>query len=591
MSFMGDVFSYTISELMAIINIPHLHPDIIVKNTTIYSTNFPEKKDFFFKVRKRLLNTYKERYPINNKYNITADYDDVDYYDGRNSDSGSGSDSDSDKSIDIGNGVKNNGIKEGFSQMEESKKDTSDNNNNNMSAWTSSAILTQDNPVQTDKNTDRGEEQSSILKTPGDEHFPMQRKQLGVSNSYDIPVVQGTLNPNLKNTVSRFINLDSQFRQYTTASDNASHYTLDLSDPLLNTLSIRLYSYSIPFTWYMFDHNLGNTCFWVQFISENTPNTSIQISINSGNYTSDKFVEELNTSLSSEFISVTGVTLPPPVSYNLNNGKISISLEGWKHKSNDLLVVDESTKIVFHDVTGVLRCGGGCSNSGGNRDNNINQTLGWTMGFRNTVVGAALVTADAVADFNGPKYIVLSIDDYNQNHIENGLISISETSNVLKMPDYYTPDMPRYCLHPNTNNTSELQGDGATDLLLAGKSTIEYTSTSQIVASAPRTLTNAQMYTINEISKNRNNNTKFKSHAPTNSDILAIIPIKRASNTPIGTVITEFSGALQDNVRNYFGPVNISRLRLKLSDDRGNILNLNGSDWCATLIATCLYQY
>ena len=30
---------------------------------------------------------------------------------------------------------------------------------------------------------------------------------------------------------------------------------------------------------------------------------------------------------------------------------------------------------------------------------------------------------------------------------------------------------------------------------------------------------------------------------------------------------------------------------VKLVDDKGNVINLNGSDWCFTLICECLYQY
>jgi hypothetical protein len=32
-------------------------------------------------------------------------------------------------------------------------------------------------------------------------------------------------------------------------------------------------------------------------------------------------------------------------------------------------------------------------------------------------------------------------------------------------------------------------------------------------------------------------------------------------------------------------------MRLKLLDDKGNVLNLNGGDWCITIIAELLYQY
>jgi hypothetical protein len=58
-----------------------------------------------------------------------------------------------------------------------------------------------------------------------------------------------------------------------------------------------------------------------------------------------------------------------------------------------------------------------------------------------------------------------------------------------------------------------------------------------------------------------------------------------------GDVYVEFSGSLQDNKRVYFGPVNISRMRVRLLDDKGNNLNLNGADWSLTLLSENLYQY
>jgi hypothetical protein len=53
----------------------------------------------------------------------------------------------------------------------------------------------------------------------------------------------------------------------------------------------------------------------------------------------------------------------------------------------------------------------------------------------------------------------------------------------------------------------------------------------------------------------------------------------------------EFSGSLQDNKRTYFGPVNIDRMRVRLLDDKGNILNLNGAEWSISIISENLYQY
>jgi hypothetical protein len=58
-----------------------------------------------------------------------------------------------------------------------------------------------------------------------------------------------------------------------------------------------------------------------------------------------------------------------------------------------------------------------------------------------------------------------------------------------------------------------------------------------------------------------------------------------------GDVNVEFGGSMQDNKRIYFGPVNISRIRVKLLDDKGHVVNLNGCDWCVTIISENLYQY
>jgi hypothetical protein len=128
-------------------------------------------------------------------------------------------------------------------------------------------------------------------------------------------------------------------------------------------------------------------------------------------------------------------------------------------------------------------------------------------------------------------------------------------------------------------------------LLIAGKYASDYTPTPVVLPSAPRTLTNAQIYAINEINKNNNNLTNYISRAPTSSDTLAIIPVKTSVGVQTGSLLVEFSGSLQDSSRTYFGPVDIDRMTVKLLDDKGNVLNLNGNDWCFTLVCECLYQY
>jgi hypothetical protein len=204
--------------------------------------------------------------------------------------------------------------------------------------------------------------------------------------------------------------------------------------------------------------------------------------------------------------------------------------------------------------------------------------------------------------------LILVIDDYNQNHVNNSLVSIAQYSNTLKIPSYYSPDIPYTCLTQTpAQQAKNLQNlvdevvlqsvlndqtvNAQNGLLIAGKYHEEYTSTPIMLPSAPRTLTSAQLYTINSINSNNNNLTNYLAKAPTSSDILAIIPVKTSVGVPTGSLLVEFSGSLQDSSRTYFGPVNIERMAVKLIDDKGNVLNLNGNDWCVTLVCECLYQY
>ena len=48
---------------------------------------------------------------------------------------------------------------------------------------------------------------------------------------------------------------------------------------------------------------------------------------------------------------------------------------------------------------------------------------------------------------------------------------------------------------------------------------------------------------------------------------------------------------LDEATRVYFGPVDIERMRVRLVNDKGYTVNLNGNDWSFTLTATALYQY
>jgi hypothetical protein len=599
-----NVDNYTITELLTILDLDDPNEDEIIESTNNYIKRFspsgenqPQLVNFFQSIQTKLL-----RYM---------------------------------------NQLENSGVDAEYSP---NAKQTDD--------WYKYEALPQDNEVQKDKITDRFQK----IDVYDNQHVPMNRQQLGVNNNFQVNVAQDILNPNLKNTISRFINIDSQFRQASGGSEAIStDFTLDLSDPLTDVLNLTLYSIQIPYTWYTIDYIYGNTCFWITNPTDDGKSTNtFKIFIEPGNYKPAEFCLALNnafTNADNFTIPYSDVTWSQPFTYigslspapdiavfNSNNGKITLYLsDDWEDpagnkiktlmKNLDTFDKDLFAFFTFFDLTGTKSCyeSGSypCSASTG-QGHTFNGTLGWLMGYRlpiepvftANVVGPAPYIynkgnkALAVLNLNGPKYFILVLDDYNQNHINNGLITITQLSKTLPLPSYYNLSQPYICNLNATNLPDQLDLNTLGNLAtldsaeaialglskenlfnsLGDKIDLAGAKVEQILPSAPRTLTQAQIYTVNEIIKNRNKTISFRSKAPTNSDTFALIPIKYGG-LKTGDLYVEFSGSLQDNKRIYFGPVDIDRLRVKLLDDKGNVVDLHGGDWSITLISENLYQY
>jgi len=434
----------------------------------------------------------------------------------------------------------------------------------------------------------------NLLFDGGDSDVPViNEKTQDVTNTFIPSVVKGTTNPLLTNTFTTFMNIDSRYRQYTSTNSNTD-FILDLSEPLKRLLSLQLYSYQIPFSWYIIDSSIGNTCFWIEDLSTNT---IVNISIDSGNYTPTSLTTELNSKIV-EAGFVFGSTTKP-FYYKETQTKIIFNLYGGTYQvdGKEKFTINENTRIIFFDFNFTLECNS--PNCGIKLPNYLNETLGWILGFRSPFiyVNPKGNVPSAVLDLNGTRYLIIVIDDYNQNHVNNNLISITEYDNNLKLPSYYNRSLTYSCNNPVNNSNLlfkniNLNENINADNIILDKLDINYSKTQHILPSAPRTLTQSEIYTASEIIKNNKKNGRYFSKAPTNSDSFAIIPIK-SSNNPNnnGVTIVEFSGSLAANKRTYWGPVHIQRMHIRLLDDRGNTLNLNDVPWSFIIQATCLYEY
>jgi hypothetical protein len=348
------------------------------------------------------------------------------------------------------------------------------------------------------------------------------------------PVVKDILNPNLKNMNVKMLNIDSQYRQLIRGNSSGStDFYLDLNEPLTNVLHMRLYSLQLPVTWYVFDSAYGTNVFWI--------NTQM-IEIENGNYTAQELVSHINEKINT-YDALNGKVM---FTYSHNNGKMKITC------------VTDIYSVVFFDTANVAM--------------KVNNNLGWILGFReifymNTDNKAWSIQAEAIADLYGPKYLLIYLDDFNQNHLNNSLVSNMDTTDInLGQAPYFNRDL-----------NVIYSDDGLAQV---------YAETDR-----PRTITQAQLFRINKVLQEKKEySTNIRTTAPSNTNVFGYIPIKKGG-IAIGESFIEMGGSMQSNVRNYFGPVNISRMHVKLIDDKGNTVNLNGCDWSFGVICETLYQY
>jgi hypothetical protein len=227
--------------------------------------------------------------------------------------------------------------------------------------------------------------------------------------------------------------------------------------------------------------------------------------------------------------------------------------------------------LVFYDPFSFATC----NSSGANKNiQNVkwDSTLGWILGFRaqpvyyldeysmpnptippnvyltinNNLYSLEGDTCLSLSLFN---YFMIILDDFNQNRINDGLITTS--------PQEENTDL-------GLNNTYVCDP-------VTGKKVLS------VVGNTEGKTAN-QIYAIQQKYLAKQVKARPYSTAASIKDIFALIPISTAK-FEAGDMISETGGTLQKETRLYFGPVNIRRLAVKLVNEKGDLVNLNGSNW------------
>jgi len=584
-----DIDHYTIEDLLAVLNIQDDHPtEVQIKDTArqLISNLKPDNKQtltvFIENAERKLLEE------------LFQDEDEDGGGEGEEGDEADGGEDDGGEEDDVA--------------YQNDRTNIQYDENTQQGNWWQNQYPEQTNDeVERTKPTDRKQKVEIFDKEAKDNNaFVMNRQRLGVLQSHPIPYVQGTINPTLKTTIKRIVSIDSQYRPnvipYSFNNVNSptfnTDFTFDLTERLTNVLSITLNSIQIPTTWYIFSEEFGNTC----FIYQAGEAEQIFVKMPSGNYT----LTYLNN-----FFKTFNPVISLQLSYDEVTGKVLFS-------SNS-----PNVRLTFYDTKNFNSC---LDNSCGTTQMRINQNFGWSLGYRTTnpnnlstilndtsdtvVLASQKLTAatlpyfkiaESLPNLYGPAYFMLVLDDYNNNRVNNSLVTITNVSNKVDLPDYYSPAIK------NANNTFATVGCPG-DFVPIDPSLNNLPSVlPYLMKSSPRQLTQSQIYTANEILYNRTTYSN-KVVGPSTADVLAILPLSNIStlranvlfnaagevtltSNQISQPYVVFGSSLNMYQRTYFGPVNIDRMRVRLLDDKSNLVNLNDADWSFSLLIEQLYQY
>lgn len=252
-------------------------------------------------------------------------------------------------------------------------------------------------------------------------------------------------------------------------------------------------------------------------------------------------------------------------------------------------------RLVFYDPYSFVSCYSGASKSGSKSVQNAtwDTTVGWILGFRESIIyyldsgdyiqassserihynadkTICTLTGDTTVSTSLYNYFLIALDDYTQNHLNDGLVTITTQQTSIDVGPY------TYMCNPYNTTGSTMIAVPISDKIKTDNGKI--TGISQ-----------KELYTFNEKLLSKQVKEKSYSKGPFVKDIFGIIPIKTAGLLT-GSTYVEFGGTLQNQERMYFGPVNIHRMTIRLLNDRGDMVDLNNANWSFSLVCEQLYR-
>jgi hypothetical protein len=365
-----------------------------------------------------------------------------------------------------------------------------------------------------------------------------------------------------KTSLDKIWIFDSQHRNKTALSlpptngPPTTDYVYQFEDEVRNVESIEMISVTIPTSWYIFDSITKKNTY---FKLEHSPTDFSYVTIEDGTYDISYVISQINnTALGNDMSFV----------LNPQTRKIDISC------NNNVV----NKKIIFYDP-----------NDPSFNQNNATSNLGNILGFRPSNVGGQLVSdasnrlvlelklgknmAKTSYNLNGPKLFYIYLDEYAPKTIapvaSTGSIPSNLSNSIDKSNKYYIETKTLDCCYvevepnffvnlpaPNPNKNR----DTINQIIAQGSKNIHHA----IVKSNSLTMFDKKQLNLNEI--------------------FAIVPVINYHNLfETNRNMVFFNDVLNNNKRLYKGTTHLKNFRIKLIDEDGDIVNLNGLDWCFTV--------
>jgi len=160
---------------------------------------------------------------------------------------------------------------------------------------------------------------------------------------------------------------------------------------------------------------------------------------------------------------------------------------------------------------------------------------------------------------------MIVLEDYNLNRMTDGIVTTTQQSTDIALPSYANRTMIE--CDPSSS------GRSITTSVMTNTGRKNLTQKQVEAVGANLTKSGIKKYTAGSFTK----------------DVLAIIPLK-LTGLPNNSMYVINGSDLVGQERSYFGPVNLQRMTVKLVNDKGETVDLNGADWSMTLLCEQMYN-